>query len=108
MNCPGIEHRSTWRKGIDCPSLVFGTRVPQNTVSAFVTNCGTVNKYTLKNTAKDCKLTPKHRFNFCPAFCLYKENFRASGIWQYLLTPWSKLLEKLTGLQLVKKLPAFY
>jgi len=27
----------------------------------------------------------------------------------YLLTPWSKvLLEKLTGLQLVKKFPAFY
>jgi hypothetical protein len=27
----------------------------------------------------------------------------------YLLTPWSRvLLEKLTGLQLVKKLPAFY
>jgi len=28
---------------------------------------------------------------------------------QYLLTPWSRvLLEKLTGLQLVKKFPAFY
>jgi len=27
----------------------------------------------------------------------------------YLLTPWSRvLLEKLTGLQLVKKFPAFY
>ena len=29
--------------------------------------------------------------------------------WQYLLTPWCRvLLEKLTGLQLVKKFPAFY
>jgi hypothetical protein len=29
--------------------------------------------------------------------------------WTYLLTPWSRvLLEKLTGLQLVKKFPAFY
>jgi hypothetical protein len=28
---------------------------------------------------------------------------------EYLLTPWSRvLLEKLTGLQLVKKFPAFY
>ena len=26
----------------------------------------------------------------------------------YLLTPWSIVLEKLTGLQLVKKFPAFY
>jgi hypothetical protein len=26
----------------------------------------------------------------------------------YLLTPWSRVLEKLTGLQLVKKFPAFY
>jgi hypothetical protein len=26
----------------------------------------------------------------------------------YLLTPWSRDLEKLTGLQLVKKFPAFY
>ena len=26
----------------------------------------------------------------------------------YLLTPWSRVLEKLTGLQLVKKIPAFY
>jgi len=26
----------------------------------------------------------------------------------YLLTPWSTVLEKLTGSQLVKKFPAFY
>ena len=26
----------------------------------------------------------------------------------YLLTPWSRVLEKLTGFQLVKKFPAFY
>ena len=26
----------------------------------------------------------------------------------YLLTPWSRVLEKLAGLQLVKKFPAFY
>jgi hypothetical protein len=26
----------------------------------------------------------------------------------YLLTPWSRLLEKLTGLHLVKKFPIFY
>jgi hypothetical protein len=25
----------------------------------------------------------------------------------YLLTPWSRVLEKLTGLQVVKKFPAF-
>jgi hypothetical protein len=31
------------------------------------------------------------------------------GIITYLLTPWSRVLrEKLTGLQLVKKFPAFY
>ena len=30
-------------------------------------------------------------------------------VYTYLLTPWSRvLLEKLTGLQLVKKFPAFY
>jgi len=32
-----------------------------------------------------------------------------SNLLTYLLTPWSRvLLEKLTGLQLVKKFPAFY
>jgi hypothetical protein len=31
------------------------------------------------------------------------------GLMNYLLTPWSRvLLEKLTGLQLVKKFPALY
>jgi len=31
------------------------------------------------------------------------------GILTYLFTPWSRvLLEKLTGLQIVKKFPAFY
>ena len=34
---------------------------------------------------------------------------RAADLLTYLLTPWSRvLLEKLTGLQLVKKFPAFY
>jgi hypothetical protein len=28
--------------------------------------------------------------------------------YNYLLTPWSRVLDKLTGLQLVKKFPAFY
>jgi hypothetical protein len=33
----------------------------------------------------------------------------ARGIFLYLLTPWSRvLLEKLTGSQLIKKLPTFY
>ena len=31
-----------------------------------------------------------------------------SYVLTYLLTPWSSVLEKLTGFQLVKKLPAFY
>jgi len=34
-----------------------------------------------------------------------------SSMWHryvYLLTPWCRVLEKLTGLQLVKKLPAFH
>jgi hypothetical protein len=32
-----------------------------------------------------------------------------NGINTYLLTPWSKvLLEKVTGMQLVKKFPVFY
>ena len=36
-------------------------------------------------------------------------NFLASYLLTYFLTPWSRvLLEKLTGLQLVKKFPAFY
>ena len=30
------------------------------------------------------------------------------GLCTYLLTPWCRVLEKLTGLQLVKKLPAFH
>jgi hypothetical protein len=33
----------------------------------------------------------------------------ATSLYHYLLTPWSRVpLEKLTGLQLVKKFPAFY
>ena len=32
----------------------------------------------------------------------------SSHIHTYLLTPWCRVLEKLTGLQLVKKFPAFY
>ena len=36
-------------------------------------------------------------------------NHKGNGMITYLLTPWSRvLLEKLTGLQLVKKFPAFY
>ena len=36
-------------------------------------------------------------------------NAYAFGITEYLITPWSRvLLEKLTGLQLVKEFPAFY
>jgi hypothetical protein len=36
------------------------------------------------------------------------KNRKAAGL-AYLLTPWSRLLlEKLTGLQLGKKFPAFY
>jgi len=50
--------------------------------------------------------------------CLYLQNYKLkrslkvfphSVLFHYLLTPWSRVfLEKLTGLQLVKKFPAFY
>jgi hypothetical protein len=38
---------------------------------------------------------------FCGTFFIEEE-------YTYLLTPWSRVLEKLTGCQLVKKFPAFY
>jgi hypothetical protein len=38
-----------------------------------------------------------------------KQKTKNAGYLLHLLTPWSRvLLEKLTGLQLVKKFPAFY
>ena len=41
--------------------------------------------------------------------CLYKDALYLFFFFTYLLTPWSRvLLEKLTGLQLVKKFPSFY
>jgi len=36
------------------------------------------------------------------------ENIFQLHLLTYLLTPWSRVLEKLTGFQLVKKFPAFY
>jgi len=45
----------------------------------------------------------------CPAEIAMATAFEALDILTYLLAPWSKvLLEKLTGFQLVKKIPAFY
>ena len=44
---------------------------------------------------------------YCPEFCLITRSF--SSVLAYLLTPWCRVLfEKLTGLQLVKKFPAFH
>ena len=41
--------------------------------------------------------------------CYCYEGVRpSSSILTYLLTPWCRVLEKLTGLQLVKKFPAFH
>jgi hypothetical protein len=37
----------------------------------------------------------------------YIHTFLLTYLLTYLLTPWSRVLEKLTGLQLVKKFPAF-
>ena len=43
------------------------------------------------------------------SFCGHKNEWTWCGILTYLLTPWCRvLLEKLAGLQLVKKFPAFY
>ena len=40
---------------------------------------------------------------------LLRKRLKMEDLFTYLLTPWSRvLLEKLTGLQLVKKFPAFY
>ena len=40
---------------------------------------------------------------------LLRKRLKMEDLFNYLLTPWSRvLLEKLTGLQLVKKFPAFY
>ena len=48
----------------------------------------------------------------CYGMCTFPQLFCASGtvhLLTYLLTPWCRvLLEKLTGMQLVKKLPAFH
>jgi hypothetical protein len=42
-------------------------------------------------------------------FLITEESVYCAVLTEYLLTPWSRvLLEKLTGLQLVKKFPAFY
>ena len=40
---------------------------------------------------------------------MYNNTYLLTSFLTYLLTPWCRvLLEKLTGLQLVKKFPAFY
>jgi len=38
----------------------------------------------------------------------YLFTYLLTYLFTYLLTPWSRVLENLTGLQLVKKFPAFY
>ena len=56
-----------------------------------------------------CTLIPKN-WSFCPhsAFMCFAWFSKSTTI-TYLLTPWCRvLLEKLTGLQLVKKFPAFH
>ena len=56
----------------------------------------------LKNTGEFISKSQLHSINT-------RHTYPPSIKWAYLLTPWCKvLLEKLTGLQLVKKFPAFY
>ena len=48
-------------------------------------------------------------FIFCKTSCICLRALCISHLLTYLLTPWCRvLLEKLTGLQLVKKFPAFH
>ena len=70
----------------------------------------TCNKlYTRQRSNKT--LRPLVEFGRCVCVCVYTHTHTHIYIYIYIytLTPWSRVLfEKLTGLQLVRKLPAFY
>ena len=66
------------------------------------------------NTTKTTTWTPALSYCTTDLFCFSRllktfVSLNPINLYTYLLTPWCRvLLEKLTGLQLVKKFPAFY
>ena len=63
----------------------------------------------IKQTPGLTKLLTKHIFVLFFCICNSEGFYDLTNLLTYLLTPWRRvLLEKLTGLQLVKKFPAFH
>jgi len=79
-----------------------------------------VSRFEMSNkswTFRKLKMSPLHcleisgtQYRVKPHYIAKERNFSytAAYLLTYLFTPWSRILEKLTGSQLVKKLPAFY
>ena len=88
-------------------SLVNG----DNNVSEEITNrfiAANRSYFGLKSQFKSQSLSRKTKILIYTALVKTKLTY-AAETWTYLLTPWCRvLLEKLTGLQLVKKFPAFH
>ena len=105
-------------KDLSAPRYILGSSVPllQRAARRLYTCYSIPLSVGIVRHRKRCIYTPKIKGSVGTQFILFNLNiFKTNFVIQltcyntYLLTPWCKiLLEKLTGLQLVKKFPAFY
>jgi len=75
------------------------------------TNSSRLCNSTVPHTHTHQTITPDLANGYCvtfPIILTLPEGYHSVGLYTYILTPWCRVfLEKLTGLQLVKKFPAF-